>query len=160
MCKLPKRYRRVKYCRLPLPKNINLKNSKKDLKITEYEKLLSKRVYCLNYIDVLLKRFIVGARKNFFKCMGLVDQKFKFGGTIGYWDSHLELLFRHFKVFRLRAILHDAAGAMQSHSGNGLGYCCMIGRGRKSCLLGHVIGLEICFCIKLFLPSIFNSVGF
>ena len=37
-----------------------------------------------------------------------MDQNFKFGGTIGYGNSNLEILFRHFKVFRLRAILHDA----------------------------------------------------
>ena len=38
-----------------------------------------------------------------------LDQKFKFGGTIVYGDSFLEFLFRHFKVIRLHAILHDAA---------------------------------------------------
>ena len=58
-----------------------------------------------------------------------MDQKFEFGGAIGYGDSYLEFLFRHFKVFRLHATLHDAAGAVQAHSGNGPGYCFMIGRG-------------------------------
>ena len=38
-----------------------------------------------------------------------MDQKFKFRGTIGYGDSYLEFLFRHFKVIRLHAILRDAA---------------------------------------------------
>ena len=38
-----------------------------------------------------------------------VDQKFKFGGTIGYGDSYLEFLFRLFKVFILHGIQHDAA---------------------------------------------------
>ena len=42
-----------------------------------------------------------------------MDQKNKFGGTIGYGNSYLDLLFRHFQVFRLHAILHDAAGAVQ-----------------------------------------------
>ena len=56
------------------------------------------------------------------------DQNFKFGGTIGYGNSYLELLFRHFKIFRLYAILRDAAGAVQAHSGKGPGYCYMIGR--------------------------------
>ena len=46
-----------------------------------------------------------------------MDQKFKFGGTIGYGDSYLEFLFRDLKVFRLLAILHDAAGAVRAHSG-------------------------------------------
>ena len=43
-----------------------------------------------------------------------VDQNFKFGGTIGYGDSYLEFLIRHFKVFRLHAILHDAAWAVRA----------------------------------------------
>ena len=46
-----------------------------------------------------------------------MDQKFKFGGTIGYGDSYLEFLFRHLKVFRLHTILRDAAGAVRAHSG-------------------------------------------
>ena len=37
------------------------------------------------------------------------NQKFKFGGTIGYGDSYFELLFGHFKVFRLHAKLHAGA---------------------------------------------------
>ena len=49
-----------------------------------------------------------------------MDQKFKFGGTIGYGDSYLEFLFRRFKVFRLHEILDDAAGAVRAHSGKGL----------------------------------------
>ena len=69
-----------------------------------------------------------------------MDEKFEFGGTIGYGDSYLEFLFRHFKVFRIRAILHDAAGAVRAHSGKGPGYCYMIGRGPNSCMLGHVTG--------------------
>ena len=89
-----------------------------------------------------------------------MDQKYKFGGTIGYENSYLELLFRHFKILRLHAILYDAAGAVRAHSGKGLGYCYMIGRKPNSCLLGHVTGLLFCLYVKIFVPSIFNSVGF
>ena len=89
-----------------------------------------------------------------------MDQKFKFGGTIGYGKSYLEFLFRHFKVFRLHGILHDNARAVRTHSGKGPGYCYMIGRGPNSCLLGHVTGLLFCLYAKLFLPSIFNSADF
>ena len=89
-----------------------------------------------------------------------MDQNFKFDGTIVYGDSYLEILFRHFKVFRLHAILYDAAEAVQAHSGKRLGYCFMIGRGPNSCLLGHVTGLLFCLYVKIFLPSIFNSVEF
>ena len=89
-----------------------------------------------------------------------VDQKFKLGGLIGYGNSCLDSVFRYSKVFRLHAILHDAAGAVRSHSGKGPGYCYMIGRGPNSCLLGHVTELLFCFYVKLFLPSIFDSVNF
>ena len=89
-----------------------------------------------------------------------MDQKFKFGGPIGYGNSYLDSVFRFSKVFRLHAILHDAAGAVRSHSGKGPGYCYMIGRGPNSCLLGHVTGLLFSLYVKLFLPSIFNSVDF
>ena len=89
-----------------------------------------------------------------------MDQKFIFRGTIGYGDSYLNFLFRHFKIIRLHTKLHDAAGAVRAHSGNGRGYCYMIGRGPNLCLLGHVTGLQICLYVKLFLPSIFNFVDF
>ena len=89
-------------------------------------------------------------RKNLFACWDFrhslreMNQKIKFGGTIGYGDSYLEFLFRQFKVVRLHAMLHDAAGAVRAHSGKGPGYCYMIGRGPNSCLLGHVTGLLLC----------------
>ena len=89
-----------------------------------------------------------------------MDQKDKFGETIGYGNSYLEFLFRHFKVFRLHALLHDAAGAVRALSGKGPGYCYMTGRGPNSCLLGHVTGLLFRLYVKLFLPSISNCVDF
>ena len=89
-----------------------------------------------------------------------MDQKFKFVGTLGYGDSYLEFNFVISKVFRLHAILHDAAGAVRAHSGKGPGYCYIIGRGPNSCLLGHVTVLLFCLTVKIFLPSIFNSVDF
>ena len=85
-----------------------------------------------------------------------MEQKLKYGGTIGYRDSHLEFVFRHFKIFRLHELLHDIAGTVRAHSGKGLRYCYMIGPGPKSCLLGHVTGLLFCLCVKIFQPSIFN----
>ena len=41
-----------------------------------------------------------------------MDQNFKFGGLIGYGNSCLDSIIRYSKVFRLHAILHDAAGAV------------------------------------------------
>ena len=78
----------------------------------------------------------------------------KIGGFIGFGNSYLELLFRHFKAFRLHAILHDAAGPVPAHSGN----CYIIGRGPISCLIDHITGPLFCLYEKLSLPSIFNSV--
>ena len=93
-------------------------------------------------------------------CLHEMDQKFKFGGLIGYGKSCLDSVFRYSKVFRLHAILHDAAGAVRSHSGKGPGYCYMIERGPTSCLLGHVTGLLFCLYVKNLPPSILNSVDF
>ena len=89
-----------------------------------------------------------------------MDQKFPFGGLIGYGNSCLDSVFRYSKVFRLHAILHDTAGAVRLKTGKGPGNCYMIGRGPNSCLLGHVTGLFFCLHVKIFLPSIFNSVDF
>ena len=72
----------------------------------------------------------------------------------------MKFLYRHFKVFRLDAKLHDAAGVVRAHSGKNPGYCYIIGRWPNSCLPGHVTGLLICIYVKLFLTSIFNSVDF
>ena len=94
------------------------------------------------------------------KSLRKMDQKFKFGGTIGYGKSYLEFLFRHFKVFRLHAILQDAAAAVHAHSGKGPGYSYIVGRGPNSSLLGHVTGLLVCHSLKIFLLSILNSVDF
>ena len=46
-----------------------------------------------------------------------MEQKFNFGGTIGYGYSYLEFVFGHFKATTLHAILHDAAGAVPAHIG-------------------------------------------
>ena len=88
------------------------------------------------------------------------DQKFKFGGLIGFGNSYLDSVFRYSKVFGLHAILHNTAGAVRAHSKKGPGYCYMIGWDPNSCLLGHVTGLSFCLYVKFFLPSIFNSFGF
>ena len=63
-------------------------------------------------------------------------------------------------MFRLHAILHDAAGAVRAHSNKGLGYCYMIGRGPNSGLLCHVTGLLFCLYVKIFPSSIFKFVDF
>ena len=92
--------------------------------------------------------------------LGEMDQKFKFGELIGFGNSCLDSVFRYSKLFRLHAILHDALGAVRSHTGKGPGYCHMIERWPKSCFLGDVAGLLFCLYVKLFLPSVFNFVDF
>ena len=89
-----------------------------------------------------------------------MDQNFKFGGLIGYGNSCLDSVLCYSKLSRLHAILNDAAGSVRSQIAKGPGYCYMIGRGPNSCLLGHVTGILFCLYVKLFLPSIYNSVDF
>ena len=87
-----------------------------------------------------------------------MDQNIPFGGLIGYGNSYLDSILCYSKVFRLHAILHDAAGAVRSHTGKVPGNCYMIGQGPNSCLLGHVTGQLFCLHVKILVPSIFNSV--
>ena len=89
-----------------------------------------------------------------------MDQKLKFGGSIGYGNSNSEFLYRHFKLFRLHARLHDAVGSVWPYSGEGSGNCYMIGRGPTTYLFGHLTGLLFCLYVRIFLPSSFISVDF
>ena len=77
-------------------------------------------------------------------CLLEMDQSFNFGGTIGCGDSYIEFQFYRLKVFRLHAILHDAAGAVRAHGAKNPGYCYVSGRGSNLCRLGHVTGLLFC----------------
>ena len=65
--------------------------------------MVSEKIYFQVLVSVGLLEFLLREK----------EQKFEFGGTIGYGDPNLEFSFRHFKVFRLQAVLHDAAGAVQ-----------------------------------------------
>ena len=58
-----------------------------------------------------------------------INELYPHGGLIGYGDSFLDSVLRYSKVFRLHAILHDAAGAVYTVKRKGPGYCYMIGRG-------------------------------
>ena len=88
-----------------------------------------------------------------------MHQKLKFGGTIRYGESYFEFLFchfKHFKVFRLHAVLHDAAGSVRAHGDKGPRYRCTIGRGPNSWLLGHMTGLLFCLHGKILSASRFQ----
>ena len=85
-----------------------------------------------------------------------MDQNFKLGVTIGYGDLYLEYLFRHFKLFRLFAVLDDDAGAVREHSGKGPRSFYMVGRGPKSCFFGLLFALmQNSFCILFSILLIF-----
>ena len=89
-----------------------------------------------------------------------MDQNFKFGGFIANGNSCLDSVFRYSKVFRLHAIINNAAASFRSNSCKGPGYCYMSRRGPTSCLIGHVNGLLFCLYVKLSLLSIFRPVDF
>ena len=78
------------------------------------------------------------------------------GGLIGYGDSYLDSRLRFSILFRLHAILHDAAGAVYTEKRKRPGHCYMIRRGPNSCLFGQITGLLFCLYLKFFVPSIFN----
>ena len=71
-------------------------------------------------------------RKNYFVCTCIIldpninlkemDQKFPFGGLIGYGNSCMGYFFANSKIFRLHAILHDAAGSVKSTTCKEPGY--------------------------------------
>ena len=90
-------------------------------------------------------------RKNLFLCTCIVldadinlkemDQKFPFGGLIGYGNCCMDYFFANSKIFRLHAILHDS---VKSTTKKGPGYCYVAPSLPNSCFLGHVTGLFIC----------------
>ena len=57
-----------------------------------------------------------------------MDQQFPFGGLIGYGKSCMDYFFANSKIFRLHAILHDAAESVKSTTYKGPGYCYVLPR--------------------------------
>ena len=54
-------------------------------------------------------------------CLREMDQKFPSGELIDCRNSYLDPILCYSKVLILHAILHDAAGAVRTHSGKGPG---------------------------------------
>ena len=88
--------------------NMNMKDWEMELKMTEYEKLLYKRVHLLNYLDIILKRCIaldettVHEHKNF---SGKICTNFSWNATIDrrWEDWFLTVTDRlNFVVYRYR----------------------------------------------------------
>ena len=105
-------------------------------------------------------------RKNLFLCTCIVldpdknlkemDQKFPFGGLIGYKNSCMDYFFANSKIFRLHAILHDSAGFVKSTTKKGPGYCYVAPSLHSSCFLGHVTGLFFCLYVKIFDSAVYT----
>ena len=83
------------------------------------EKLHSLYLYCFGF----------GPKHNFEKKW----TKNFFGGLIGYGNSCMDYFFANSKVFRLHAILHDAAGSVNSTTYKGPGFCYVLPRFPSSC---------------------------
>ena len=80
-------------------------------------------------------RFHSGLKLRFTK---ITVRKNLFLSVCSYGVSHLGKMFRFSKLFRLHAILHDAACAVHLLNGKGPGHCYKISRGPIWCLLRHV----------------------
>ena len=87
-----------------------------------------------------------------------INQKFPYGGLIGYGNSFSDFFFARLKVFRLHAILQHSAGAVKASTNKGTGYCYILPNFPSSCFLGHKTGLIFCFFIKFCHPQIFKML--
>ncbi len=100
-------------------------------------------------------RVILGPKKyNREKIMSDVPH----GGIIGVNNSKLDIIFRHFKIFRLHAALHDAFGYCRSNYNEGPGYSYVVKCNFNSCLIGHVTGLIYATYICVFKKNQFNKL--
>ena len=108
-------------------------------------------------------------RKNFFLAvcyfhdpivdLKLINEKAPFGGIIGIGDSKLEKVFGKFKIFKLHAVLHDAAGFMKTNYSMGPGYVYFSNQFSRlnSCLLGHVSGIIYCIYLSIVYKKVYES---
>ena len=77
----------------------------------------------------------------------------EFGGLLGPGNSILGKYFKHFKIFRLHAIFHDAFGFMKSNFDLGPGYVYALSHKpifTNNMLLGHFTGLAYCLLMKIY----------
>ena len=92
-----------------------------------------------------------------------IDSHSPFGGLIGVGDSCLDSLLNKFKILRLHAILHDAAGFMKREYNLGPGYLYILNHVPTCfnlCWIGHVTGVLYCIYLALKSPIIFNRAKF
>ena len=58
------------------------------------------------------------------------------------------IFFCKAKTFRLHAILHDAAGSVETTTHKGLGWCYVLPSFPSSCFLAHLTGLFLCLYVN------------
>ena len=121
------------------------------------------------YFHILRRQFPKNTdRKNFFlaacyRIESIVDSSYindncEFGGVIGIENSRLDRLFKRYKIFRLHACLHDAAGYMKSEHNLGPGYIYVLNSRINSCFLGHITGLGFCIYLKIFHQDLYDTL--
>ena len=81
-----------------------------------------------------------------------------YGGIIGIDNSSLDKYFKSFKILRLQAILHDAAGFVYELSENGPGYSYVLPCPVTNEYLGHVTCLAFCLYVKTFKGRLFSML--
>ena len=81
-----------------------------------------------------------------------------YGGIIGIDNSSLDKCFRSFKILRLHAILHDAAGFVHEFSEKRPGYSYVSPCPVTNEYLGHVTGLAFCLYAKTFKGRLFSML--
>ena len=99
------------------------------------------------------KNYFLAACKSLdnYVILDVADNDRIYGGIIGMDNSRLDYFLKHFKIFRMHAVLHDAAGYMREVHNTGPGYCYALENFPiNSCVLGHISGLMFCMWQKLF----------
>lgn len=83
-----------------------------------------------------------------------------YGGLIGMDNSKLDSFLKFSKVFRLHAVLHDAAGFVKDFHDKGPGYTYILPNNPiiNNCLVGHISGLLFCFYLKFFYSQLFSCL--
>ena len=89
-----------------------------------------------------------------------VNDHAPFGGIIGMGNSSLESVLGKYKVLRLHAIFHDAAGFMKCQYNKGPGYLYILVNAPRyfnMCWIGHITGIIYCIYLAITSPFFRNS---
>ena len=81
-----------------------------------------------------------------------------YGGIVGIDNSSLDKYFKSFKILRLHAILHEAAGFVYEFSEKGPGYSYVLPFPVTNQYLGHVTDHEFCLYVKTLKGRLFSML--